>query len=277
MTALASVVSAEDDLDALLSCLGLDEPDTIVPAPVEELVGEFDLEAAVKDAEAQEVLEEHYNAESAEAEVVAAPVDPMSDPAALLSGAPIMHVDGSTVSLPAAPKKAKAPKAPKEPKAPKAPVVRKHYANKSERITDKLGADLGSYTVLELADASLTGDELAAKQTETMEIIAAAGVKVQMRAGYLMEFAAGKAAELNLVATTALKLLKTDGKITTGENGNLHLELIKKYSKGSANSMGNNTIAAMRALKMITLSSKGEYAPNPASLYLMKLNPMIGL
>jgi len=279
MTALASVVSAEEDLDALLSCLGLDEPGPTVPAVVEDLVGEFDLEAAVKSVEAQEVLAEHYNADAElEPELGAAPVDPLANPASLLSDASA-HVPDAEVPTPA-PKKGAAPKKDKEPKEPKekkAPVMRKHYANKSERVTDKLGAELGAYTVLELSDASLTGDELATKQAETMEIMKAAGVKIQMRMGYLMEFAAGKASELNLVATTALKVLKTDGKITTGESGNLHLELVKKYSKGSANSMGNNTIAAMRSLKMISLSAKGEYVANPTSLFLMKLNPMVGL
>lgn len=261
---LATNVSADDDLDTLLMGLGLSEVEINPLAAEESILGETALEAAVMGAEAQEAIEDHYNSAESTPEEIEAVVDPLTDPSSLI-----------TASAPVVEKKA-AKKEPKEPKEKKAPAVRKHYASKVERVSDKLGADLGNYTVLELADASLSGDELAAKQAETIEAMKGASVKVSGRMAYLMEFAAGKTASLNNIAVTALTLLKNEGKIITGETGNLHLELAKKYSRGSANSMANSTLGALRTLKMIQ-GEKGEYVLNPNSLYAMKILPMLGL
>lgn len=297
MTALASTITVEDDLDTLLMGLGLDSPDEII-IPAEEIIGETDLEAAVMSCESQDALAEHYEAEAAVVEDVAPVVDPMTDPSVLLSSAPLVPVEPEpVVAKPTAAEKAAikaAAKAVKDAekaaakaaaalaKSSAAPVVktapvRKHYASKTERLTDKLGASLGDYTVLELADAVLTGDALAEKQAETLTAIKGAAAKVQNRVTFIMEFAAGKTAQLNAIAVTALTLLKADGKIVTGETGNLHLELMKKYTKDSASAMANSTLGALRVLKMISLSAKGEYVANPTSLFLMKINPMLGL
>ncbi len=103
----------------------------------------------------------------------------------------------------------------------------------------------------------------------------AVGTKVQNRVTYLIEFAGGKSAKLNDIAVAAMKLLKSDGKITTGEKGNLFAELSKTHAKSSANAMGNNTIGAMRVLKMVVSNEKGEYVPNPQSLYFLKISGML--
>ena len=186
------------------------------------------------------------------------------------------------------PKKEAKPKAEKKPaeakpeseekKEAKPKTTRKYYASKAERVTDKLGASLGEYTVLELQDAVLEGDALKAKQDETMKSLKEAGVKVQNRMTFFMEFAAGQSAKLNNVAHMALTLLKKDGKIVTGEKGNFHEALIANpYSVAAAKAMGGNTVLAMKLLKMVNQGEKGEYVANPNSLYLAKLNQMLGL
>lgn len=301
MTTSASpvAITVTDDLDALLSVLGLDDESItalpIVAKPEIELC-EADLEAAVLGAESSEAIAAHYNSACGDTdELPEAPVivDPMTDPSVLLCEANIesavvpektkaeLKAEVAAAKKQAAADKKAAAAAAKKDEAgaapeKKEPVARKHYASKSERITDKFGSALGEYTVLELSDALLEGDALAAKQAETMQRIKDAGVKVQNRTTFLMEFAAGKAAKLNAVATTALNVLKRDGKITTGENGNLFVELSKQYKKSSANTMGNNTILALKVLKMIG-GEKGEFVANPQSLYMAKINPMLGL
>lgn len=249
----------EDNLDDLLASLGLEaEPSEPTPAVEDVAIGETELEAAVMSAEAQESVNLHCEADPDPIAVQALEVEVGIAPA------PIDLADASegVVEKPKKEKKASAP--------------RKHYADRVERITDTFGATLGEYMVLEIADASLTGDDLAAKQTETLEAIKSVGVKVKNRVNYLMDFAAGKSAKLNEVATVALTILKTTGKLETGEKGNFQTKLREKYSPKSANSMGSNTVAAMKTLKMIQ-GEKGEYSLNPMSLYAMKIVPMLGL
>lgn len=168
--------------------------------------------------------------------------------------------------------------APEKPaKEKKAPTPRKCYPSKVARLTDKLGADLGNYTVLELADAALEGDDLKAKQDETIDAIKGAGVKVQGRITFILEFMAGKSAKLNGVIQHAFRLLKEEGKLTTGDEGNL-LKALTGEGKtlATARAMSNNTVAAMRTLKVISKGADGHVA-NPDSLVLMKVNSMLGL
>lgn len=176
-------------------------------------------------------------------------------------------------------KKSAEPKEPKPAteKKEKEKTPRKFYTSKVERISDKLGAELGSYTVLTLSDAQLTGDELAAKQKETLEIINKAGVKVQNRMTLLMEFVAGKSSKLNEVIERAFRILKKDGFIKSGEKGNLHADLMTKYSLASARAMGNNTIACLRDLSVIVKDASGNYVPNAESLIFHKTNDLLGL
>jgi hypothetical protein len=168
------------------------------------------------------------------------------------------------------------PKAPKAPKAPKTPRV--HYENKTDRIKSRLGEKLGDYLVLELSDAELEGDALKAKQDETLAVIDAMSVKVKNRASLLMDFLSGKATKPNEIMKRALDCLALDGKLGTGDKGNLHLNLLTKpYSAAAARSMGRNTLTVMERTKMILLSAKGEYLPNPESLFLVMANQKLGL
>ncbi|MPS48503.1 hypothetical protein [Methylobacillus sp.] len=161
-----------------------------------------------------------------------------------------------------------------ETKPKKEPVRRKHYSNKAERVSDKLGDKLGEYTVLELDDAALTGAALTAKQQETLTIIKTAGKKVQNRMAFILEFIAGKSGSLNSVIVKTLSILAQDKEITKGVEGNLHKALLAHpYSQSAAKAMGGNTLLALKLLKVIIEQDK-KYVANPKSLILMKLQSM---
>lgn len=197
---------------------------------------------------------------------------PVVEPLVMASAEPV--ADAQPAPEAPASEEGEAPAEVKKAKAPAAP--RKHYANKVERITDKLGADLGDYIVLEMADAALEGADLQAKQNETLEAIKAAGVKVQNRITFVLEFMAGRSAKLNDVLASAFKLLKEEGSITVGDEGNLISGLVAAGKKiSSARAMGNNTIAALRTLKVISKDADGRYVPNAESLVLAKMNSML--
>lgn len=263
-----------DALDALLSDLGVPHDDLDVEAVETIEAGELELEAAIgsmiNDAADDEVVE--VVADDKGAAKVAAAAAKADAVAAKKAAAAVAKVarDAERAEKKAERAAAKAAKP--------APTPRKFYATKVERVTDKLGADLGDNTVLTLSDAALTGDDLAAKQAETLEIIKGSGVKVQNRMTLLLEFVSGKSSKLNEVITRALTLLKAEGNLKTGDKGNFHLNLIAKpYSPAAARAMGNNTIAAMRGFKLIQKNEAGVYVANPESLFLMKANQLLGI
>lgn len=268
----------DNSLDALLADLNLiNEPEEIVlEKEPEEIVMSTDIDAAVALIEAEEtqaapmsyILPDSdlpVNTVSVEAKL--AVIEP-----ALPDGSGIVADVVAVAEVPA--KKAKVAKAPKEPKEPKVAVERKHYVNKVERIVDKLGNQLGDYTVLELADAMLEGEALKAKQDETLAIVKASGVKVQNRQTFILEFIAGKSTKLNGVIQTALAILSKEGSISMGVEGNLYKALLAKpYSANAAKAMGGNTLLALKTLKIV-VENAGKLIANPNSLVLMKLNSM---
>lgn len=249
-----------DQLDALLADLGV--PVEVSDEIVEDVVGELEIEAATP------TVAEVTTVDDSAKKVTDKAAKKAEQEAARASAAAKRKIE----------REEKAAKRAAEKAAKPAPVPRKHYASKEERLTDKLGANLGDYTVLTLSDASLTGDELKAKQQETLDILNAAGVKVQNRMTALLEFVAGKQSKLNEVIHRAFTLLHKDGHITVGEKGNFHQNLLAKpYSVAAARAMGNNTLAAMRDFKVIAKDAEGKYVANPESLILMKINAMLEL
>lgn len=257
------VVTDELNLDDVLAELGL-APDEIIEsvipassAPVE--LTELEIEAAVRPLEPQE--------EVVEDSVLSEVIEDLEAPA---PAAKPEKKKGKGKS-----KKA----ASAEPKEKKEKTPRKFYASKVERVTDKLGAELGNYTVLTMSDATKTGDDLDAVQKATLEKFKAGaiGIKVQNRMTLLLEFVAGKSSKLNEVIERAFRVLQKDGFIKSGEKGNLHADLMTKYSLASARAMGNNTIACMRELAVIVKGEDGNYVANPDSLVLMKTNSLLGL
>lgn len=254
----SSVTSEEMDLDSMINALmGEDE----IVEVVEPTITDDMLAAAVSGAEAIELMMESATVDGGVEG--AAPTGTESD-----------------VKKP----KVKAAKAPKAPKAAKVTaegeVVEKAprivYTDKIDRLKGKLGTGLSEYSVLTLADAGVTDDELAAKMTETMEIIKAMNQKKKNRAVLLIEYLAGKSVRLNEVIRRTVNLVNKDGYITMGNDGNLFKDLTARpYSPAAARAMGGNTVSMMADLKLLTLEGKGRYVANPESTLLLKLQSMM--
>ncbi|QFZ84571.1 hypothetical protein GFK26_18255 [Variovorax paradoxus] len=162
------------------------------------------------------------------------------------------------------------------PAAPKIP--RKHYANKVDRIKDRLGAGAADYTVLTLADAGVSDEDLKNVMDSTFAIIQGMNKKEQNRASLLFDFLSGKKATLNTVLEKTLRVLHRDGHITTGKDSNLITELLgKPYSIGSARAMSGNTVGMYADLKLLKADGKGRFVANAESTLLAAANAKLGL
>jgi len=255
MTKIAAFESsAEDmDLDSMINALmGEDEiVEVVEPAITDDM-----LAAAVSGAEAIELMMESATVDGGVEG--AAPTGTESDV-----------------------KRKKAAKAPKVAKVTaegeaveKAPSV--VYTDKIDRLKGKLGTGLTEYSVLTLADAGVAEADLAAKMSETMEIIKQMNSKEQSWAVKFIEYMAGKKATISEVTRKVFEVLEKDGFITTGNDGNVFKTLLAKpYSAGAARAMGGNNIGMLRDLKVITQDGKGKYVANPESLLLMKARSML--
>ena len=78
-----------------------------------------------------------------------------------------------------------------------------HFASKVEPIKFRLGDEFGDYMLLEVDNALLEGDTLAAEQQATVDIINSMSVKEKNRASLLFDFALGKSAKMKLITITA--------------------------------------------------------------------------
>lgn len=155
---------------------------------------------------------------------------------------------------------------------PKPPKERTFFKNKAERLQHNLGNDFATAMVLEKADQKLVDQALATKQAETLAAIMGAGVKVQTRITFVLEFVMGKSAKLNEVMKMALAALKKDGSISSAADGTFMKAMFAQYSQNSAKAMGNNTLLALKALKIIKANeAKGKFDANSESLILDKL------
>lgn len=155
-------------------------------------------------------------------------------------------------------------------------MPRKRYTDKGERLKDKLGTGLGDYTVLTLADAGVSDEELQAKMDETLTIIKGLNKKAQNWAVKFIEYLAGKKSSMSEVTSRTLTVLSRDGFITTGNEGNMLKDLVAKpYSMGAARAMGGNNLAALLGLKVVVEDGKGRFIANPDSLLLAKAKSMM--
>jgi len=150
---------------------------------------------------------------------------------------------------------------------------RRHYANKVDRLRDTLADGFDDAMLLSKADLKLQGKARADKQFETAKRIKGVGVKVQNRVTFLIEYAQGKTAKLNNVMQTALDVLKADGKLTTGNDGNLVKALVAGgKTPATARTMAGNTVAAFKVLDMVEGREPHTFYPNPDSVLLERLS-----
>jgi hypothetical protein len=239
---VAAGSAVEDAGDAALSALIADlegAAPLVAPTPVETAVKPAHTEAELHAAVA--------GAEAVELSIAAATPDG------------VIPAAGTT---PAAPVKAKVP--------------RKHYTDKTERLKDRVGGVLSDYTVLTVSDATDDPEAVKARMEETLAIIKKMNKKEQNRASLFIEFISGKKSSLNEVLHRTLKVLKDEGHITTGKEGNVMKNLLAKpYSVPSARAMSGNTISMFADLKVIVADGKGRYVGNPESTLLAKANSML--
>jgi hypothetical protein len=153
------------------------------------------------------------------------------------------------------------------PAAPK--FARKHYSNKTDRLRDRIGEKFAEFATLE--------DGVETTADSTLSIIDGMGSKVKNRAVNLFEhLSQGK--EFNEVNRRAVEVLVKDGFITTGDDGNLHANLLARpYDKLTARATGGNAIRMMTALKIVVADGKGKFTPNPKSVLLPKLSASLGI
>ena len=157
----------------------------------------------------------------------------------------------------------------------KEPLPRQHYANKVERMKVTLAGKFGDAMMLTKDDLKLEGEARLDKQLETAKLIKGAGVKVQNRVTFLIEYAQGRTDKLNNVMQTALDVLKADGKLTSGNEGNLLKALLASgKTERTSKAMAGNTIAAMKLLRMIEGKEPHTFYPNPESALLERLSKM---
>lgn len=152
------------------------------------------------------------------------------------------------------------------------------FAKTSEKIAHRLGDKAGDFLVLEMADATLSAEELTAKQAEMMKAFdATSQIKVREKMvqlfGYLRN--GGK---LNEVMRRSFTVLIADGQLTSGDKGNLHLNLLTKpYSPGTARAQSGQIFSLFPALKIVVKSERGVYVANPDSVILQTMKTTLGL
>lgn len=156
----------------------------------------------------------------------------------------------------------------KKEKAPPRPTYVTH--SKSSVLRHKLGDDISKFVLLEMADALLEGEEQKGRIDEVLASIdACSQKKVQEKAVMLFDWMKHGGA-MNEVMKRAFEVLLKDGEITTGDKGNLTLNLLAKpYSVGTARAQAGQILTLFPLLK-ITTKEKGKMVANSDSLILEK-------
>ncbi|MFW6855317.1 hypothetical protein ACODYM_28920 [Burkholderia gladioli] len=169
-----------------------------------------------------------------------------------------------------APKPVAAPAAPNKIERRPPPVLnplRNTFAKKSEKIAAKLGDSQGSILMIEAGDEKLTAGELDAKQKALLKEIDEKAKKVGEKAVMLLGWikAGGK---LNEIMARTFAVLEKDGCITSGDEGNLIKNFLKKpYSIGTARAQASQMFMLLPALKICDRQG-GKMVPNPNSALL---------
>ena len=143
----------------------------------------------------------------------------------------------------------------------------------------KLGDKATDFLTFHLNDANLTDEALAAKQDAfiaRMNHSDAIADKVKDKISlFLLWLVNG--GNLNEVLRRTLSVLHEDGELTSGDKGNLQLNLLAKpYSLGTARSQANQMFHALPELGL-TRKDKGRMVPHPDSALLGMAYSMLGL
>lgn len=175
--------------------------------------------------------------------------------------------------------KVKKAKKEKEPKAPKPLRATSSTHKPGDLLKLKLGEKAGDYLTFDMKDAELTVDEIMAKQDafiSRMNDYEAIADKVREKITMLLTWMT-TGGTLNEVLKRSFIVLAQEGQLTSGEKGNLQLNLLAKpYSTGTARSQASQIFMLMPELG-ITLKTRGVMVANPDSTLLPIINKMLGL
>jgi hypothetical protein len=275
LTTLDSTASSNNDaiLNELLE--GLDDINLASEETIEsDLSGEINedsiLESVVNDIALMETKEQVYADQAPDTVSDAiAPTKPAKGKKAKVAKEP-------KVKEPKLPKEAKAPEEPKEPAPPR---MTKITHKPGDLLKAKLGAKAGDYLTFSMKDADLSVDEIIAKQEAfiaRMNDNEAIADKVRDKIQMLLTWMA-TGGNLNVVLNRTLRQLHLDGHLTSGDKGNLHINLLEKpFSPGTARSQGNQMFMVLPELG-ITTKEKGRMVANPDSALLPIINSLLGL
>ena len=178
---------------------------------------------------------------------------------------------------PAKTKKVKAAKEPKAPKEPTAPRVTSITHQPGDRLVALLGDK--SFIHFSLSDDAATNATRVDSFVTAMNTRDAIADKVKDKAIMLFTWLKSdkSASDLNEVMKRAFEVLKKDGELTSGKNGNLQSNLLgKPYSPGTAASQANQMFMLFPLLG-ITQREKGKMVANPDSAVLAVVNARLGL
>ncbi len=182
------------------------------------------------------------------------------------------------------PKPQIAAKKAKKEKVAKAPRATSVTHKPGDLLLAKLGENASDFLVFTRQDATLEESERKAKIDA---FIGRMNVMLQTEEGYIADKVKDKALQLfgwmkyggalNEVMRRAFTVLTKEGKLTSGNKGNLQTNLLAKpYSPGTAASQANQMFMLFPLLE-ITKREKGVMVANPDSLILMKAQAELGL
>ena len=79
----------------------------------------------------------------------------------------------------------------------------------------------------------------------------------------------------NVPLIEGLRLLRTEGRLTSGKHGNLYMKLREFYSVGTANAQAAQVITLFKTMRVTLETAKSVSIPNPDSLVLPKALTLI--
>lgn len=252
--------------------------DSIIESAQPQIAGDpdiTDLTDAVEDAERAAAKHAVYASQSSEAagEGDDAPAPPSVE----------LTKEEKKAAKAAAAATAKAAKAAAKGAAPKAPVVPRATSithKPGALLMVKLGASARDYLSFSMSDVgTLDQPTLEAKQDEfiaRMDDRDSIADKVKEKMSMLLTWLQ-KGGELNEVLKRTFTVMHTRGELTSGDKGNLQLNLLSKpYSMGTARSQANQMFMALPELGIV-VKEKGRMLPNPDSVLLPMINAKLGL
>lgn len=210
----------------------------------------------------------------------ASPLDSLLDECvARNAGVEPAIVDEPTLPAPVASKpETKAKPAENQPAAPVAPRPPVH-AKTSEKITHRLGQKVNDFMVLETSDAGLPSEQLDKLRAAVLkEIDDTKQIKVREKMVQLFNYMAN-GGKLNEVMRRAFTVLIKDGQLTSGDKGNLQLDLLKKpYSIGTSRAQAGQIFSLFPILKIVhKTSERGVYKANEESTILAFMKGQLAL